>query len=285
MAPEVVKETEVVKEAPKSEVEALEENLPSAAAAVHQLIREDGEKEMRRKFRALLWSAIAGGITMSTSMLARAILAAHLPDTDPAFLIESAGYTVGFILVIATGQQLFTENTVTPVLPLMTSPTWRNLGKVGRLWGVVLAGNIIGGAIAAAVFAFLPMFSANVDAAMIEIGEGLMENTAFEMFSKGIVAGWLIATLVWTLRSFESWAFVMIFLVTYLVALGDFTHIIVGTIEVLYLIFLGQLEIAPAIFRFGIPTLLGNVVGGAFIFALISHAQVQADVDHSRPAQ
>lgn len=272
-------EKEVVHDVSRTEVEELEEELPSAAAAVHQLIREAGEKEMERDLRALLWSAIAGGITMSTSMLARAILEAHLPDTDPAFLLEAAGYTIGFILVIAAGQQLFTENTVTPMLPLMTSPTRRNMGKVGRLWAVVLFGNLLGGTVAAAVFAFLPLFTPEVDAALLKIGHHLLENTPWEMFSKGIISGWLIATLVWALYSFEKWTLPMIFLVTYLVGLGDFPHIVVGAAEVAYLVFLGEAGMGQAVFQFGIPTLLGNVVGGTFIFALISHAQVMADVD------
>ncbi|WP_435167654.1 formate/nitrite transporter family protein [Falsirhodobacter sp. 1013] len=270
---------EVVHDASRTEVEELEEDLPSTAAAVHQLIREDGEKEMERDIRALMWSAIAGGITMSTSMLARAILEAHLPDTDPAYLLEAAGYTIGFILVIAAGQQLFTENTVTPMLPLMTSFTRRNLFKVGRLWTVVLFGNLLGGTLAAAMFAFLPLFTPEVDASLAKIGHHLLENTPWEMFSKGIMSGWLIATLVWTLYSFEKWTLPMIFLVTYLVGLGDFPHIIVGTTEVAYLLFLGEAGLGEAVFGFGIPTLLGNVVGGTLIFALISHAQVKADVD------
>ncbi|MDB6453096.1 formate/nitrite transporter family protein [Falsirhodobacter sp. 20TX0035] len=271
-------EKEVVHDVSRTEVEELEEDLPSAAAAVHQLIREDGEKEMERDIRALLWSAIAGGITLSTSMLARAVLEAHLPDTGAAFLLEAAGYTIGFILVIAAGQQLFTENTVTPMLPLMTSPTRRNLFKVSRLWTVVLFGNILGGLLSAAVFAFLPLFSPEVDTSLAKIGHHLMENSAWEMFSKGIMSGWLIATLVWTLYSFEKWTLPMIFLVTYLIGIGDFPHIIVGAIEVAYLVFLGQLGVVPAIFQFGIPTLLGNIVGGTFIFALISHAQVRSEV-------
>ncbi len=94
---------------------------------------------------ALLWSAIAAGISMSFSMVARGVLHAHLPQTDIGFLVECLGYTVGFIVVILARQQLFTENTVTAVLPVMSRPTLPNLGALGRLWGVVLVGNLMGG--------------------------------------------------------------------------------------------------------------------------------------------
>lgn len=255
----------------------LEEVLPSKSAAIHELIRRDGEKEMSREAIALLWSAVAGGITMSTSMMTRGILEAYLPDTDVAFLLSSVGYTVGFILVIFANQQLFTENTITPVLPFMSSPTVKNLLKLVRLWTIVFIGNLIGGTLAAAVFATLPIFPERVVESFISMGHHLMANTPMQMFAKGILSGWLIATLVWMLHSAKQFQFILIFVVTYLIAIGDFTHIIVGAIEVIFLIIIGEESVLSGIFHFGLPTLVGNVVGGTFIFGLISHAQVRAD--------
>ncbi|MGW6778575.1 formate/nitrite transporter family protein [Brucella pseudogrignonensis] len=257
--------------------ETLKQTLPSKSAAIHELIRRHGEKELGRDVIALLWSAIAAGISMSFSMMARGILEANLPASEISFLISSAGYTVGFIIVIIANQQLFTENTITPVLPLMDQPSVRNLSRVGRLWGVVLTGNLIGGAIAASAFAILPIFSNDTLGAFVAMGRHLMENSAGEMFGKGIISGWLIATLVWMLHSTKAAHFAIIFLVTYLIAIGDFTHIIVGSIEVIFLLLVGDVSIADAVMRFGIPTLFGNIFGGTFIFALISHAQIKAD--------
>lgn len=257
--------------------ETLTETLPSKSAAIHELIRRHGEKELGRDVLALLWSAIAAGISMSFSMMARGILEANLPVSEMSFLISSAGYTVGFIIVIIANQQLFTENTITPVLPFMDQPSVHNLWRVGRLWGVVLTGNLIGGGIAAATFATLPIFSDDTFRSFVAMGHHLMENTAGEMFGKGVISGWLIATLVWMLHSTKASHFAIIFLVTYLIAIGDFTHIIVGSIEVIFLLVIGEVSFTDAIMRFGIPTLFGNVFGGTFIFALISHAQIKAD--------
>ena len=106
-----------------------------------------------------------------------------------------------------------------------------------------------------------------------------MEYDAFTMFSKAILSGWLIATLVWVLSSIDQGKILMIFIVTYLMGLGDFPHIIVGSVEVLYLMFLGKLAVADALWTFGVPTLLGNLLGGTVIFALISHAQVRNDIE------
>ncbi len=109
-----------------TEIEVDEKNLPSPAAAVHEQIRLEGEKELERDGMALLWSAIAAGLSISASLMVKGILHARLPDSPERFFIENIGYTVGFIIVIMARQQLFTENTVTAVLPIMHKPTLKN---------------------------------------------------------------------------------------------------------------------------------------------------------------
>lgn len=259
-------------------VNQIEGKFPSAAAAVYALIRHEGEKEMRRGMMALLWSAIAAGLSMSTSFIAKGILKSYLPDEPMFFPIVAMGYTMGFILVVTARQQLFTENTITPILPLMTKPSAGKLLCVLRLWSIVFAGNLIGGAVAALIFVKLPVFPAGILSGLSDIAQDMMRNTPWEMFAKGVLAGWLIATMVWVLASIEQAKILMIFLVTYLIALGGFTHIIVGSIEAMFLIFNHELNVAAAVLRFAIPTLLGNIVGGTCIFALMSHAQIRSDM-------
>jgi formate/nitrite transporter FocA (FNT family) len=60
-------------------------------------------------------------------------------------------------------------------------------------------------------------------------------------------------------------------------ALGDFTHIVVGSAEVSYLVFAGELPWSDFWMVFAGPTLAGNIIGGSFIFALISHAQIRSE--------
>ena len=130
-------------------IEIDEDRLPSRAMAIHEHIRQDGEKELERDAMALLWSAIAAGLSMGASLLAKGIFHVQLEGVPGGFLIENLGYTFGFVIVIMARQQLFTENTVTAVLPVMQSPTWGNFGLLMRLWGVVLLGNLIGTGVAA----------------------------------------------------------------------------------------------------------------------------------------
>lgn len=249
----------------------------SEAAAVHQIIREGGEKELTRTAAALFLSAVAAGISISLSMLTMGLLHSYLPDNDVTFLVQALGYTVGFLVVVLAKQQLFTENTITAVLPAMTTPSLHKLGQLLRLWSVVLVGNIIGVMIFAYALQAMPVLDAKTHDSFVYLGQKVMSNTPGEMFTKGILAGWIIATMVWLVPAADQAKVWVIIIMTYLVALGEFTHIIVGSTEVLYLLFSGQASWSGYVFHFALPVLAGNVVGGTFMFALISHGQVRSD--------
>ncbi|MET1067132.1 MAG: formate/nitrite transporter family protein [Pseudomonas prosekii] len=252
-------------------------NQPPRAAVLHEIIRTQGDQELERSVAALWWSALAAGLTMGLSLMAMGLLNSRLPDGEGFKVIASFGYCAGFLAVILARQQLFTENTLTAVLPIMTKPTLANFGRLLRLWSVVLVGNLCGTLLVAYVMLHLPIFDAKTDLAFLDIGRKIMENDAGNMFAKGIISGWMIATMVWMIPSMESAKMWIIILITYLMALGDFTHIVVGSAEVSYLVFAGELPWKDFWLVFAGPTLAGNIIGGSFIFALISHAQVRSE--------
>ncbi|WP_447875428.1 formate/nitrite transporter family protein [Serratia fonticola] len=269
----------------KSTIEVDEQKLPSRAAAVHEQIRMEGEKELERDWLALLLSALAAGLSMGASLAAKGIFHARLPDDPSRFFIENIGYTFGFIIVIMARQQLFTENTVTAVLPIMHKPTPKNFVILFRLWGIVLLGNLLGTGLAALAFIYMPIFDENTRAAFTSLSQEIMHNTPGEMFANGILAGWIIATMVWMFPSARAAKIWVIVLMTYLVAICDLTHIVVGSVEILYLVFSGALPWQEFFYPFAIPTLAGNIIGGSFIFALISHAQIRNDMSDKAKAE
>ena len=263
-------------------IESNEDRLPSRAMAIHEHIRQEGEKEMERDAMALLWSAIAAGLSMGASLVAKGIFHVELAGVPGGYLLENLGYTFGFIIVIMARQQLFTENTVTAVLPVMQNLTLGNVGLLMRLWGVVLLGNLIGTGIAAWAFEYMPIFKEETRDAFIKIGMDVMKNSPTEMFANAIISGWLIATMVWMFPAAGAAKIVVIILMTWLIALSDTTHIVVGSVEILYLVFNGTLHWSDFIWPFALPTLAGNIFGGTFIFALMSHAQIRNDMSNKR---
>ncbi|MFK3820081.1 formate/nitrite transporter family protein [Pseudomonas sp. NPDC089407] len=259
------------------EEQEVSHNQPPRAAVLHEIIRYQGDQELERTLAALWWSALAAGLSMGLSLMAMGLFYARLPEGDSAQVVASIGYSAGFLAVILARQQLFTENTLTAVLPVMTSPTLANFGRLLRLWSVVLFGNLAGTLLVAWVMLELPIFDSKTDVAFLEIGRKVMKNDISQMFAKGIVSGWMIATMVWMIPSMEHAKIWIILMITYLMALGDFTHIVVGSVEVSYLVWAGDETWRSFWLQFALPTLAGNIIGGSFIFGLISHAQVRSD--------
>ena len=250
---------------------------PARAAVLHEIIRVQGEAELSRSAAALAWSALAAGLSMGFSTLFRGVFQAQVPEGSAQHLLGSFGYSIGFLIVILARQQLFTENTVTAVLPFMTRPSPGNGLRLLRLWCIVLAGNLAGVLLFSYGLARLDLFPPAVADTFGSMGRELMSATPAEMFSRAIIAGWLIATMVWLLPAAPESKFWTILLITSLIGLAGFPHIIVGASEASYLVFQGQLSWHDFLCRFCGPVLAGNVAGGTFVFALVSHAQVASE--------
>jgi formate/nitrite transporter FocA (FNT family) len=256
------------------DVEDIEESSRLNAPMIYEILRREGEEEMARPITSLWWSGVAAGLSISFSLLAQAALQAYLPDAPWRPLVAGFGYTVGFLIAVLARHQLFTENTITAVLPVAADLSGSTLARMGRLWSVVLIANFAGTLVAGLFFSFTPVLPPEIRSAMFEIGRNTMANSPMEMFCKAIVAGFLIAAMVWLLPSARDSHFHVIILMTYVIAIGGFTHIIAGSLEGFMLVLNGQLGAWTMLIRFVGPTLLGNIVGGTVLFSLISYGQV-----------
>lgn len=245
---------------------------------LYEITRRQGIEELERTTSALFWSGVTAGIAISASYLGEAIMRTHLPDAPYSFLIENLGYSIGFVIVILGRMQLFTENTITTVLPFFRDPSMAIFNRVARLWGVVLFANVIGAFFVAALYAFTPAIPPDLLPALKEIGHHATSMPAFQGFMRAIPAGMLIAALVWVLPASESFSLQVIILFTWLIAAGDFAHIVAGSVEMAFMMLSGELGLFPAVFRFFIPVLCGNVVGGTLIFTCLAWGQVKDEV-------
>src|SRR3954469_18282558 len=110
---------------------------------IYEVVRRQGEEELRRPLGSLFWSGIAAGVTIMASVIAEGALHHKLP-AEAAWRepVSEAGYSLGFLMVILGRMQLFTEQTIVAVLPVMAAPSWKSLGGTARLWGVVLFANL-----------------------------------------------------------------------------------------------------------------------------------------------
>ena len=143
------------------------------AALVHETIRADGRGELDRTWWSLLISAIAAGLSISFSLVVQGSLQARLPDTPWRELVVGLGYPVGFLIVVLGRQQLFTENTLTPILELLYCRNLKTLKQVGRLWVLILIGNIAATFAVAAMLAHAPGLQPEIKTAMAEVSRSV----------------------------------------------------------------------------------------------------------------
>ena len=260
------------------EVDDVEELSSPRTPVIYEVVRRLGDEEMRRPIVSLWWSGLAAGLSISFSLLAQAILETHLPAAPWRPLVSSFGYCVGFLMVVLGRQQLFTESTITVVLPVFATLSWGALWRMARLWGIVLAANLIGTLIAALICTYTPALSADLLHGMLNVSRSLLELSWAEMFFRAISSGFLIAAMVWMIPSAESAKFWVITMMTYLIAIGGFTHIVAGSMEAYMLVLAGDWGWWHMIGQFAVPVLIGNIVGGTALFALISYAQVMKEI-------
>jgi formate-nitrite transporter family protein len=216
---------------------------------------------------------------MGFSFMAEALLRAHLPDQPWRRLITGFGYSVGFLIVILGRQQLFTENTLTVILPPLLRKKLSLGLQVLRLWAIVLAANLVGTFLFALVVARTKMFAPEVHQAMTETGQAHTGQPFWLVFVRAIFAGWLIALMVWLLPAAETSRISIIIIVTYLVGVGNLNHIVAGSTTLFYLVASGSLSLGSYLISFMPPTLLGNVVGGVSLVAALGYAQVTGGKD------
>ena len=258
---------------------AVEEHEKLSPRLVYEIIRRDGAEELDRPTAALIFSGIAAGLVISFSFVFKAIIASYIP-TDAIWtdLITNFGYTIGFLIAILGHMQLFTENTITTVVPLFKPFTLDKLRAVGRLWGIVILCNIIGTALASLFFLTTDLFTPNIDKALDELAHHVASFSAIQNLLKGVMSGLLIAALVWMLPSVSN-KFLVIFFMTYLIGLGDFTHVVVGSTEMSYLVWQGEASVGEYLFNFLIPTTIGNIIGGTGVFTLLIYGQVTEELE------
>jgi formate-nitrite transporter family protein len=246
---------------------------------IYEVVRRQGEEELARPPGSLFWSGTAAGVAIMASVIAEASLRRKLPVDMPGRLaISDLGYSVGFLIVILGRMQLFTEQTIVTVLPNMAAPGWGKLVTTARLWAIVLAANLLGTSAAAWINLHLQLVGPDLTASMLEVSGELLGQAPLEILAHAIPAGFIMASVAWIRAGATDGEFWIVLALTFFIALGGFSHVVAGSAETFLLLFDGQIEVAHAFGGIIGPALVGNVIGGTGLFALLAHAQVSREI-------
>jgi len=258
----------------EKEAKAGDEHIPEGEV-IYRAIRQDGDHALAESSASLGWSGLAAGLSMGFSLAGEGLLKARLPEAVWAPLVSKFGYALGFLMVILGRQQLFTEQTLTAMLPLLSARRRApGIGaNVARLWIIVLVANLAGAAAFAAAAAWTPAFLPEVQAAFLHIGRDALAPHWGATFIRGIYAGFLIATMVWLLPGAGPSRLWIVVILAYIVGVAGLAHVIAGTAECLFVVFKGEATLSAYVAGFLVPSLLGNSIGGVALVASLAHGQ------------
>lgn len=265
-------------DAPGQEQQTPTVNIDTSRRSAHEIFEEASEnarRELERPVKALAFSGVAGGITMGLTGMAVAIARATLGHGATQDLISYFFYPIGFISVIIGRAQLFTENTLYPVVLVLEEP--RHIWKTLRLWVVVFAANVAGAAIFALLAVRTGALRGDYAHELISLGIESANVDMAHIFWTGVVGGWIIALVAWMVTA-SHWTIgqiAVVWLLTFVVGVGHFAHCIATTGEILASVFSGNLS-GFSYLRWIVPATAGNIVGGVFIVSLLNWGQVKA---------
>ena len=241
---------------------------------IFQRITATADEEFSRSNRLLFLSGIAAGLSIGLTFLARSALTGVTP-WDSSGLVGNLLYPVGFLLIVMGRYQLFTENTLTPVTLVLTRIA--SLPILLRVWGIVLLANVLGAALVALVLANTGVLTPEAAGAARGFALHGFETPWWDLFWKGVFAGWIVASMVWLTHAARDSVtrFLTVFVLMFMIPSADLFHCIIGSCEALYLVFQGEASLMASTFGFFLPVLLGNTLGGVLLVGILNYSQTR----------
>ena len=154
---------------PQHQDETSPETRRLTAAEILQAAMENARDELRLSAQKLAFSGVAGGLTMGLTGLAMASVRALLGPGSTRQIAPYLLYPIGFVAVIIGRAQLFTENTLYPVLLVLDES--RHVLRTLRLWGIVFASNVFGALLFALLAGKTPALRPDILSQLIELGQ------------------------------------------------------------------------------------------------------------------
>jgi formate/nitrite transporter FocA (FNT family) len=249
-----------------------------SAQDIYEQVANNARQELGRSSVALAISGFAGGIFMGLSGLGNAIATALLTapgetPTHTTLFIAKMFYPLGFIVVILGRSQLFTENTLYPVALVLSEK--KHFWNTARLWGIVLPANVLGALAFAAIAGLTGALAPNMVHALSQLGADALNHPAQTIFWSGVMGGWIIATVAWLVSGSHSitGSVMIIWMLAFVVGLGNFAHCIAASGEILTTVLIGQASLT-AFLHWLLLAVAGNICGGVGMVTLLEYGQV-----------
>jgi formate/nitrite transporter FocA (FNT family) len=259
-----------------SETGAVTEQSPKRE--ILESLIESALDEIYRERSGLLLSSFSAGLDIGFGPLMMAVI---LTLSDGGFgdlvteLLLASVYSIGFIFVILGRSELFTEHTTLAVIPVLDGQA--SLRQLARLWGLVYAGNVVGGLLfTLLVVLLMPGLGVVSPTAFETIALKLVTHELHWLFVAGVFAGWLMGLLAWLVTAAQETIsrLFLIWIVAATIGILHLPHSIAGNVEVLFGLFVSPAVSLADYLVFLVLATAGNAFGGAFFVALLKYGHV-----------
>jgi formate/nitrite transporter len=237
-------------------------------AEIASLVKDVGVAKAGLELQPLLIRAMLAGAFIAFGCLFYIVtISGSEPITGTVRFVGGIAFSVGLILVIVGGAELFTGNALM-VMALVDRRI--GVGALLRNWGWVFIGNAVGAVLIATLAALSGLLEGGFGAAARNIAEVKISLTPIEAFSRGILCNSLVCLAVWltfSARTAGGKTIVILLPIAGFVALG-FEHSVANFCMLPLGVLAGaEIGIADALGNL-VPVTLGNIVGGGVGVAL-----------------
>ncbi|MGJ3261114.1 MAG: formate/nitrite transporter family protein [Rhodospirillales bacterium] len=221
--------------------------------------------------RTFVLALLAGAFIAFGGMLFTLVMTGSGLGFGPGRLLGGVAFSLGLILVVVAGAELFTGNNL---IVMAWADRKVSTAALMRNWGIVFAGNVVGSigmAVLVALSGTLDLGGGAVAGTAKAITEAKVALDPLQAFVRGLLCNALVCLAVWlcfAAHSVTDKILAIIFPIAAFVALG-FEHSVANA----YLIPIGYLagadvDIYDALANM-VPVTIGNIVGGSVFVALV----------------
>jgi formate/nitrite transporter FocA (FNT family) len=270
-------------ETPSSTRGRASEHTPVSQEDALRAQLELGKEELSRPTQGLALSGLSAGLDIGFGplfMTALISVGAAVWSEPTLRIVTGIGYSIGFVFVVLSGTELFTEHTTLAVLPVLNGEA--TVTDLARLWGVVYGTNLVGGAIfAAGMVRFGPAYGIIDPTAFRLLAEPLLTHSAMATFFAAVLAGWLMALLSWMVTSVKGSGarIALVVAVTTVIGFAHLPHSIAGNVEVLAGLLASPTITVGDYLRFLLLATAGNVLGGTVFVSLLKYGYIIGGIE------
>ena len=245
---------------------------------------KEGSRRLQRGTLGMASTGVIGGVDVMIGIMALTVVSGALAVVVPEPVAHVGGslvFGVGFVLIILGRSELFTENFLVPIAPVLRRLA--PVSAVARLWTVTALANLVGIFVLAAIFTRAGLVPPETLDAAGKVADTFAERDFIAALLSAIIAGTVMTLFTWIATAVElDVARIGIALIVgFILAAPSLNHAIVGFGEMSFGLLAGTTSSAEWIdVAQNFPvSVLGNLIGGLGFVTLARVLQVQGEPD------